>query len=128
MFHRIKKSMRETSTCPISPYVIPGIKGSFKFKNYSRDKYQMIIDKCLEYFDLTWEEICSKSRKQPLVWCRQAIYYLAHKYTSLTKSELAHRFNQDHTTAIHHIKAIQNFMEIDPQVRNMIQSIEINIL
>lgn len=91
-----------------------------------QDGMQVKILKAIcEYYRLTETEIRKKSRKRPLVWCRQVYYYLCIRLTGLTLLEIGKEFGQDHTTVIHGNETIQDIIWADPDKRREVEEIEL---
>lgn len=62
------------------------------------------------YYKISLEEIKSKSRKRPIVLCRDISMYFSRSYTRQPLEVIGKAFNRDHATVIHGIRAIE--MEI----------------
>lgn len=81
-------------------------------KNYALEKENVIdLDYILQnvsrVYDLSLEEILSKSRKKNYVWARNTAFYLARKYTDLSLKEIGRRFNRRHSTVLKGIAKVE---------------------
>jgi chromosomal replication initiator protein len=91
-----------------SPYVIVGMNNY-----YSVD---IIISKICKYYDVEFAQLLKKNRKQTFVKPRQMICYFLRKKTNLTLKEIGYVFKQDHTTAMHNINLIEDFITINDEI------------
>lgn len=88
-----------------------------------------IMQSCCLICDIPFHVIPKKTRKKEIVLCRQLIYYFVNKYLDLTLSTMAKFVSgQDHCTALHGIKKIENdlFINYKPVV-NIVQKIELKL-
>lgn len=86
---------------------------------------ESILEKVCEHFDVSKEDICSKSRKQPIVYIRQLAMYLANKHTDKSTSQIGRCVGgRNHATVIHSIKQIKNLIDTDEKTRRDIEDIE----
>lgn len=68
-------------------------------------------------FDFSVEEVKGKSRRQPLVLCRQVAMYLCRDLTDLSLPKIGSQFgDRDHTTVIHSIDKIRSLLQTDREV------------
>lgn len=86
---------------------------------------ESIMAKVCEHFDVSREDVCSKSRKQPIVYIRQLTMYLANKHTDKSTSQIGRCVGgRNHATVIHSIKQIKNLIDTDERTRRDIEEIE----
>lgn len=88
-------------------YTAPALKESLQF----RRKPQNIIDHLCEHYNVSKEQLLSKSRDRQLVFIRHLAIYLILTKTRLTFKATGEIFGRDHTTAIHAKKMIQNYLD-----------------
>lgn len=77
------------------------------------------------------KDITKVSRKKEIVTARQLVIYFSFQYCSLSKSEIARRLNQDHTTILKSLKTVDDLLQTGDQlicnyvneVNNIIQSL-----
>ena len=62
---------------------------------------------------ITMEQLESKSRLRPVVEARRMVFNVARDLLEMTFSETGKIFNQDHATAIHHIKQNRALISVD---------------
>lgn len=66
------------------------------------------------YFDVTIDQMKSKTRKREIVVPRQVAMYLTKEYTNMSLKSIGYHFgNRDHSTIIHAIKAVNDMMDTD---------------
>ena len=110
----------------INYYAIPGL----KYHSPSKLKERTIIENVCNYFNLETVDLESKCRNRNLVVARQLAMYFIKKYTNLTLLKIGQLFgNRDHTTVIHSINTIEDFIYIkDGKFLKMIYDIESTFL
>lgn len=89
----------------MSPYVIPGIRRADL-------DFASIMKTVAQYFNLQETALVKKNRKKELVFARQLICYFARKYTHTTLKKIAKNFGFDHTSVIHSINSIQDYLSV----------------
>lgn len=68
-------------------------------------------------YDFTVDEVTGKSRRQPLVLCRQIAMYLCRDLTDLSLPKIGSHFGgRDHTTVIHSIEKVRKLIQTDREV------------
>ncbi len=81
-------------------------------------------------FNVTEQQISSKSRRKDYVLARDTIYYLARKHTSATLEEIGCRFNRRHSTVVKGISTIERQLQSQTstgrQVANTVTLVERN--
>ena len=91
-------------------------------KDISVDYIQKIV---CDYFDISPDQLHSKTRKREIVQARQIAMYFS---KSLTKSSLASIGSQiggkDHATVLHACKTVNNLIDTDKQFRQTVNNIE----
>lgn len=76
-------------------------------------------------FEVSAEEIKSKSRTRKFVLARQTLCYLYDLETDLTWKQMGQLIGgRDHSTAIHSVEAISNLMDSDAEFRLKIIKLE----
>jgi chromosomal replication initiator protein len=72
---------------------------------------QLILDETAKMFGFTVEELCSKSRRRPLVTARQISMYVFRELTDCSFPKIAEEFGgRDHTTVMHACEKIRGQM------------------
>jgi chromosomal replication initiator protein len=84
-----------------------------------------ILDKVCHHFNVTQQNVFSKSRKRDYVIVRQVSMYLAQKYTKMPASRIGQLIgNRDHSTVIHSCSTIEKRLKVDHTFVDEITSIE----
>lgn len=73
------------------------------------------------YYNVSAEELVSRSRKQSLVRPRQMAIYLARRFTDSPLQAIGKCFNRFHATALHSIHCIEKAMKEDPATRQQVE-------
>ena len=82
-----------------------------------------IQNKVAQFFDLSVEDLKSKSRKKNIVLPRQIAIFFARKYTDLSLNDVGQAFGgRDHTTIMHAIQKIKQSRESD--LKNIVDNLE----
>lgn len=119
----------------ISPYLFPGMDLSkldkTKYpclKNVISINEEDIIEIVAKEFNVTKDEIVSKSRKRIYVEPRQVIsYILKTKYKITLDSIGKHVGGRDHTSVMHYIESFTSIYKTDSRYRNKCKNILINV-
>lgn len=100
-------------------------------KFISNGEYDRIIEKVAsvicDYYQVTLDELKIKCREHEIVNPRQLIIYICFKDFRVTKKYLGKYFNQDHATAIHSIKKIQNIIDTESIAREKFTELRMKI-
>ncbi len=84
-----------------------------------------IIDKVAKYYQLTTEEMRSKSRVSNIKNARQIAMYLLSKELSMSTTKIATEVGvKDHSTVMHGIKKIENDLKLNFTLRDQIEEIK----
>jgi len=84
----------------------------------------LIIDAVTQVTELSYQDLCTKSRLRKYTLPRHVAMYLIRYHTGLTFVEIGRLFDCDHSTAIFAVKAVQN--DLDIQLRHLYNKIEFN--
>lgn len=81
-------------------------------ENYTMPEQSPVgIDKIIDYicrnFELTMDELASKSRKRQVVLARNSAFFLARKHTDLSLKQIGSRFNRRHSTVLKGITNVE---------------------
>ena len=77
-----------------------------------------------EGFQVSIEEIDSRTRRQPIALARQTVYYYARKLLGMKYMDLGQKFNRNHTNMIHAVKAVEDARVYDVEVKAMLDGLE----
>lgn len=77
-----------------------------------------------EYFDVTTDQIRSKTRKREIVQARQVAMYFCKQFTQHSLKSIGLHFGgRDHSTVIHACQSVENLMETDPKFQGIIEEL-----
>lgn len=116
--------------CDINMKLVNKIMPRFKAQQSTTREITLeyIREKVCEYFKITEEMLCSRSRKQPISYIRQLAFYLSNKHTSESIVQIGLKLGgRNHATVIHAINNIRSLESVDPKTRNDIEELEILI-
>ncbi len=86
-----------------------------------------IQQKIAAFFNVTVEELKSKSRKKNIMLPRQLAVYLARKHTESSLNDIGNAFGgKDHTTIIHAVQKIER--EKEGRLKTVLHNLEENLL
>ncbi len=78
-----------------------------------------------QYYKIEHEQIKSKRKTADIVRARQIAMYLSRKHTTGSLKSIGEEFGgRDHSTVIHAITTVENFLEMDFSLRSDIDNIE----
>jgi chromosomal replication initiator protein len=80
-----------------------------------------IKERVAHHFNLSLEELESRSMLERIVRPRQYAMILAVELTPHSKSRVAHFFRRDHTTLIHAEREIARLVDRNPKVRRELE-------
>lgn len=87
--------------------------------------YNHIVDFVCKSFDLTANQLGSKSRQRNIVIARNTIFFLARKYTELSLNDIGVRFNKKHSTVIKAITNVERELSLEtPLGRQLANTME----
>ncbi len=98
-----------------------------KFVSTSQKKISIenIKNLVASHYQLSVEELHSKSRKRKIVVARQVSMYLARKTTPHSLESIGKNFGgKDHSTVVHSIKQVKNQIGIDQYFKEEVQKLE----
>lgn len=94
----------------ISPYAYVGMRDAIKKEKPTPEE---IIKFVCKYLNIPEQRIYQKTRERQIVFARQVIYAAIRTIHPLFQlKRIARMFNQDHTTIIHGIKVIENYVDV----------------
>ena len=84
-----------------------------------------VMQAVVDYYRLSTEKLCSKSRSRVVSFPRQIAMYLARTETDASYPQIgAHLGNRDHTTILHGYEKIAGLIETDEKVRRDVVQIK----
>ncbi len=89
---------------------------------------ELIRDFIAQQFQVSLEEIQSKSRKKDIAFPRQISMYLSRKHTEKALSDIGRAFNRDHSTVVHSVKRITMSMARSTSVRGQVELLSDKLL
>jgi chromosomal replication initiation ATPase DnaA len=121
-----EKAIKKTSKERIEKFLLDAKKVK-KVKNTSHiELSEMLIRIVFDYYNIPLMVRYIKSRKRQYVKTRHVSMFLLHEHFKgkVTLKEIGELFMKDHTTVLHSVKSIQNFLDIkDPEITNEIESL-----
>jgi len=74
-----------------------------------------------KYYNVSSEDLVSRSRKQSLVRPRQMAIYLSRRFTDAPLQSIGKTFNRYHATALHSIHSIEKGLKNDGSIRQQVE-------
>ncbi|QTA93143.1 chromosomal replication initiator protein DnaA [Desulfonema magnum] len=81
----------------------------------------LIKELVCRHYNLSIDEIISRSRKKSIVWPRQMAIYLSRKYTEQPLQFIGKNFNRYHATVLHSVAAVEKGLKGDSSVRKQME-------
>jgi len=86
---------------------------------------EIIQKRVAEYFDIRLADMSSKRRPENIAFPRQIAMYLARQLTDSSLNTIGEAFGgRDHGTVLHGYRHVKDRMEVDPNVRQVVQYLE----
>lgn len=105
-------------------YVFPGLEKRFQ-KKIIVGNVDHIINTVCELYDVSCDEIKTKSRKREFTLPRQISIYFLRIKTGMPLKKIGKLFgDRDHSTVIHSIETVKDAMCVDKKFRLKIEKIE----
>ena len=82
-----------------------------------------IIKAVCSTYDVTYADILTTNRTQPLATARQVAMFLSRKLTGKSLPTVADEFKRNHTTILHGTQAIQKRLDVEPELKKTIETI-----
>lgn len=87
-------------------------------------KIEDIQNMVCSFYNLSYNDLLSKTRKREIVQARQITMYLAKKYTKNSLKAIGEHFaGKDHTTVIHSCQTVENLMDTDSAYKEKLDEI-----
>jgi chromosomal replication initiator protein len=81
-----------------------------------------------EHFDVRLADMTGKRRPESIAFPRQIAMFLSRQLTQHSLNAIGEAFGgRDHGTVLHACRAVKDRMEVDPQVRQVVQRLEIQL-
>jgi chromosomal replication initiator protein len=89
---------------------------------------ELIQKKVAEHFDLRLADMTGKRRPENIAFPRQIAMFLSRQLTQHSLNAIGEAFGgRDHGTVLHACRAVKDRMEVDPQVRQVVQRLEMQL-
>jgi chromosomal replication initiator protein len=89
---------------------------------------EVIQKKVAEHFDLRQADMTSRRRPENIAFPRQVAMFLSRQMTETSMSAIGEAFGgRDHGTVLHACKSVKDRMETDPQVRQVVNGLEMRL-
>jgi len=102
-----------------NPYVYVGIAQEVKS--------DLIINMIKTEFDVTFEQLESKSRKREIVWARQSAMYLISRHTEMILSDIGQCFNRDHSTVSHAKNTVMSWIQLKMEPIESVNTLDLKL-
>lgn len=114
--------------CDIDMSLVKQVLRQFTNNSMKEISFDDIKEVICEHYNVSVDELCSRSRKRPIANIRQMAIFLANKYTNMSSVQIGKQIGgRNHATVIHSINLIRNLMDIDEKMRNEVEELESKI-
>jgi chromosomal replication initiator protein len=87
-----------------------------------------VIKTVSEYFGVTAEDLRDKTRKKEIVIARQIAMYFAKEFTGYSLKSIGYQFGgRDHSTVIHAIQSVSDYIAEGKDIKRFIEEIDKNL-
>jgi len=103
-----------------------------KMKSCDGDRIDILIETVCQFYEITYDELKSRSRQGYIVEARRMYCYLARVLTSKSLQHIGKKIDRDHATVLHQYKNMAGYVEICDtnmikDVNNITEEYESNI-
>ena len=77
-----------------------------------------------ESFGVTLDEMRSSNRHRRIVEARHTWCWMMNKYSNLTRKEVGHVLNRDHSSISHAVKSMRDLLEVDRSLQRKVEYAE----
>lgn len=88
---------------------------------------ELILKEVSKYYCIPMEKLMGNSRAKEMVLPRQVAMYLVRDLTSFSLPEIGKVFSRDHTTVLHSINKIDEYLKSTTEMENIIKILTANI-
>ena len=88
---------------------------------------EMIIREVSRYYCIPVEKLQGSGRSKDMVLPRQVAMYLVREMTDYSLPEIGKVFSRDHTTVLHSINKIEDYLKNTSEMENIIKTLKANI-
>lgn len=107
---------------------MPGFKDPSEFNGYLKYNPEVIIRVVSEHFKVTPAQLKNDRRFRNIVTARQIAMYLVKKHTDYSLKDIGDLFgNRDHTTVIHSVGKVEDFLKIGDGIKDDIDQIALKL-
>jgi len=96
-------------------------------QHYAQEAVSLNLEKITDYicrtFELSKQNLCSRSRKKQIVLARNTAFYMARQFTDLSLKDIGKQFNRRHSTVLKGIANIEREITLDTQVGRQVSQI-----
>lgn len=104
---------------------IDALKDYLSKSSFVKNNIQKIQQVVAEYYNITVEDLKSKKRKAEIAFPRQVAIYLCRTLTDESFPKIGIQFGgRDHSTIMHSVDKISNELKINPQFKDIINSLK----
>jgi len=108
--------------------VVQAIKTMFKEKADIVPTADVIIDEVCKFYNIDAAVLRGQGRAKDISLARQIAMFLIRRMTNLSLKEIGKEFDgRDHTTVLHSIERVEDFIKHDPEKAEIIKDITANI-
>jgi D-alanyl-D-alanine carboxypeptidase len=100
------------------------LKGMGQRELVNKDVVDIIFSAVMNYYEVTEEQMCSKSKKKDYTEPRHIVCSLIYSFTQNNQSVIGERMGgRDHATINHSMKNVVNWYELDKPFRDIVNKI-----
>ena len=96
--------------------------------NRKQLNFEIIAEKVSEYFNITPDQLFTKSRKREISDARQIVMYMTKKHIKMNLKAIGNKLDRTHATVLYACRNIEERIPIDKQLKEDLSKIESAIL
>jgi len=99
------------------PTDIEMLEGATQYRK-TKIGHELIISTISEYFDITYEQMTSKTRIREISYARQIAMYFIRRLSGYSLAMAGGLFQRDHATVLHAERTIKNLYQVDKKIEH----------
>ena len=88
---------------------------------------EIILQEVSNFYTIPVEKLRGSGRSRDMVQPRQVAMYLVRKLTDYSLPEIGKVFSRDHTTVLHSINKVEEYLKTTTEMENIIKTLIANI-
>ncbi|BBD06966.1 chromosomal replication initiator protein DnaA [Desulfovibrio ferrophilus] len=107
----------------ITPDLAESVLRNYTIADVSSIGFQKIVSHVCSYFELSQQQLASKSRKRDIVQARNTAFFLTRKYTDMPLKQIGSHFNRRHSTVLKGITNVEREISLQTPLGRQLDTV-----